>query len=109
FLIWQVGPQAQLSSLLGGWVAHRKRKRTMRRVGVIGRDVRFRAKRPTRLARPPPRLSLWRASALPSSRGRDKKLPLPRRHARDLRAERVQPFLDALIAALDLVGIVDRA
>src|SRR4051812_22502370 len=30
------------------------------------------------------------------------------RHAPDLRAERIQPFVDALVAALDLVGVVDR-
>jgi hypothetical protein len=28
-------------------------------------------------------------------------------HAPDLRAERIQPFVDALVAALDLVGVVD--
>src|SRR5258708_16586396 len=34
-------------------------------------------------------------------------LPRPLRHPGNLGAKRVQPFLDALIAALDLVGIVD--
>jgi len=35
-------------------------------------------------------------------------LPLPRRDPRDPGAERVQPFLDPLVAALDLVGVIDR-
>src|SRR4051794_15311878 len=43
------------------------------------------------------------------TRGEGKKLSaLPFRHAPDLRAERIQPFVDTLVAALDLVGVVDR-
>ena len=37
------------------------------------------------------------------------KLPRPRRHPPDAGAERVEPLVDALVAALDLPDVVDRA
>jgi len=46
--------------------------------------------------------------SLSGTTGKKNSRPIyPRSHAGDFGAERVEPFVDALIAAFDLVGVVD--